>query len=63
MTDAFPFPFDLDRVASPYCTFCVTLVTRRAGSLPREVDSPAVGTANRTSRRPMYSAVLYQLKK
>jgi hypothetical protein len=42
--------------------FGVALVARRASSLPRDVDGPAAGTANRTGHRPIYSAALYQLK-
>jgi hypothetical protein len=52
----------LDHVGPASRTFCVALVARRTGSLPRNVDGPAAGTANRAGCRPMYSAVLYQLK-
>jgi hypothetical protein len=59
----FPLPFDLDHNGLASRTFCVALVARFAGSLPRDVDAPCTSTANRAGRRPMYSTALYQLKK
>jgi hypothetical protein len=53
----------LDRVSPASCAFCVALVARLAGSLPRNINGLAAGTANCAGRRPMYSAVFYQLKK
>jgi hypothetical protein len=61
-TFTFPLPFDFDRVGSASLTFGVALVVWRDGSLPRDVDGPAAGTANRAGRRPTYSAALCQLK-
>jgi hypothetical protein len=63
MTDAFPLPFDFERVGSASRTFCVTLVARRASSLALDVDGPATGTVNHASHQPTYSTALYQLKK
>jgi hypothetical protein len=62
-TDTFPFPFNLDHIGLASCAFCVTLVARLAGSLPHDINGPAISTANRAGHRPTYSAALYQLKK
>jgi hypothetical protein len=55
-------PVAYHRVDSVSHAFCIALVAHLASSLPRDVDSPATGTANRAGRRPTYLAVLYQLK-
>jgi hypothetical protein len=52
-------PFDLDRTGSASRTFCIALVTRLAGSLPRDVGASSAGTVNHAGRRPMNSAAFH----